>query len=89
MSASVIRSPGARHGPCLDLCIHQDCLELRAIAAAICPLCQQPIGYDNRFYRDQIHGLVHAICLEDYLQIQTQKLLQSKPEQGKPLEVTT
>ena len=38
------------------------------MAAVDCPYCQEPIGYDKRFYcegDDPIHDLCHAFCLEE------------------------
>lgn len=72
MSAGTIPAPGTDLGPCtttrsrgLELtCGHTDCAASRADAATPCGLCGAPIGYETRYYRDDAHGLVHALCLE-------------------------
>lgn len=54
-------------GPCEDVgCGHRDCKATRAMAESICRLCEQPIGYDVRFYHDNKNEgqWVHAFCLE-------------------------
>ena len=71
MAAGTISKPGTAYGPCEDDCDHLDCRDTRAEAEALCVRCQQPIGYDARYYRvaeaDAIGGVpsvVHALCEE-------------------------
>jgi hypothetical protein len=60
---------GVEIGPCVAPCKHTDCVETRALAASLCRLCGQPIGYERPFYRDPVDGpsgvvcYVHARCL--------------------------
>lgn len=71
MSASTLRAPGAKYGPCERPCSHMDCEASRKMAAAVCPLCAKPIGWDTRFYDDRSNhglGLVHALCLEEQVE---------------------
>jgi hypothetical protein len=38
------------------------------MAAAVCPHCAKPIGYNTRFHcegDDKVRDLVHALCLEE------------------------
>lgn len=69
MAAGVLSEPGTQYGPCIEDCKHVDCAATRRHAAVICPDCHKPIGYGNRFYRDQEEGeeadwtrLVHMMC---------------------------
>lgn len=72
MAASRLPRPGTKLGPC-KRCQHIDCSETRDMAEGVCRICSEPIGYDRRFYRDDIVGdrgpetkaYVHASCLED------------------------
>lgn len=64
MASIFISPPGSKYGPCDGTCQHTDCQELRTIAASVCALCEQPIGYDQRFCQDREYtGYVHEICL--------------------------
>jgi len=63
MAASVISRPGSEYGPCKEDCNHSDCAELRHMANLICNECNEPIGYEARFYQDEF-GQAHARCLE-------------------------
>jgi len=66
MAAGFLSPPGTQYGPCIDeICGHTDCKATRDMAAAICPLCGHPIGYDRRFYKTDNYGLVHDLCLEE------------------------
>ena len=51
MAASSIATPGSEYGPCVDrLCGHADCEANRQAAECICRICNQPIGYDTKYY---------------------------------------
>ena len=63
MAAGILPKPGSKFGPCAVPCIHKDCAETRASAAAACAYCHKPIGFYVRFYL-QDDGLVHASCAE-------------------------
>ena len=68
MAASFLSAPGTEYGPCVEPCAHTDCAHTRRMAAALCPFCDEPIGYERRYYNDGEPGgldLVHAVCLED------------------------
>ena len=70
MAASTLPAPGTQYGPCAEPCSHTDCAHTRRMAAAVCPFCDEAIGYDRRFYNDggaSLGGfdLVHALCAED------------------------
>lgn len=65
MAAGILPKPGTELGPCEDHgCGHTDCAETRRMAAVICRLCGEPVGYERRFYDDE-GRLVHGACLED------------------------
>lgn len=58
-------APGAEHGPCKKKCKHLDCAEQREWAAKPCSYCNEPIGYDAKFYTDGVGGerkFSHALC---------------------------
>lgn len=66
MAAMSIEKPGVGSGPCLK-CEHEDCAENRTLAAAPCAICNEPLGYDKRFFRDNLDdgkGLrnTHMVC---------------------------
>ncbi len=63
MAPGLIPRPGTDYGPCSEPCRHIDCQQTRHDAAAVCPHCRQPIGYDRPFYR-QAGELAHASCAE-------------------------
>ncbi len=48
-------------------CEHRDCAQTRSMAAAMCRLCDHPIGWDVGFFTDPMDpkrlALVHADCL--------------------------
>ena len=70
MAASTLPAPGTEYGPCGGPCAHTDCAHTRRMAAVVCPLCEEEIGYGRRFYNDGQPGgfdLVHALCAEDDL----------------------
>jgi hypothetical protein len=65
MAAGVLQKPGTKLGPCKAQCKHRDCGQTRSDAAALCRLCQKPIGYGSQFYRSRLtEELAHAVCLE-------------------------
>lgn len=49
-----ISKPGSDYGPCADECTHEDCKHLRKWAEGICPLCNEPLGYERGFYRKHV-----------------------------------
>ena len=67
MAAGSVPRPGSEY-LCTAKCQHTDCADLRRIAATLCRICRDPIGYDSLFYRDTDHAtmddFVHAGCLE-------------------------
>ena len=66
--AVTVPMPGTRCGPCDDACSHDDCVKLRAMAAAKCTLCGCAIGFDSRFWVDREgdeRTYTHASCSED------------------------
>lgn len=58
----IIIEPGEKYGPCID-CKHDECCQLREIAAVICHLCGALIGFRQAFCYDADHRQVHFICL--------------------------
>lgn len=66
MAAISVPAPGAKNGrgveigPCVEICTHMDCADLRELAGLACTRCQKPIGYDRLYY----NGPVHADCEE-------------------------
>lgn len=84
MAASTLPAPGTEYGPCAEPCSHTDCAHSRRMAAAVCPFCDEAIGYGRRFYNEGDPGgfdLVHALCLEDHLDGQARE---KPPERGTP-----
>ena len=67
MAAGILPKPGTKHGPC-KRCEHIDCRQTRRDAESLCRVCQRPIGYQTRFYRETDppgrNNLVHAACVE-------------------------
>lgn len=51
MAAGTLAAPGTQAGPCAEDCQHTDCAATRAMADAECAYCDEPIGYETRFYR--------------------------------------
>lgn len=70
MAAGRLPKPGTEYGPCEGECEHVDCKATRLMAAAVCHFCEETIGYDRRFYRDEGGALVHAVCLEESIEAQ-------------------
>jgi len=71
MAAAWLSKPGTEYGPCPDPCKHTDCQATRDMAAALCHVCEEPIGYDRRFYFEpKTKRYVHAICLESQPRMQ-------------------
>lgn len=68
MAAGTLSAPGTEHGPCEEKCEHADCRETRLMSATVCHYCEEPIGYETRFYRDEGGELVHASCHEDSIE---------------------
>lgn len=65
MAAGTLPAPGSEHGPCIKPCEHRDCVASRATASATCSWCDEPIGWDTRFYAGDNPGeYVHALCEE-------------------------
>lgn len=63
MSAAKLPAPGTVLGPCPRPCEHTDCAAARIQAKDPCAICNKPIGWETRFYKDE-GRLVHAACLE-------------------------
>ena len=71
MAAGRLPQPGTKYGPCQDeSCRHRDCAATRTMAAAICRFCNQTIGYDKLFYQEQDGSFVHALCLEEAIDLE-------------------
>lgn len=69
MAAGFLSAPGTEYGPCDTVCKHYDCKDTRALAAAPCLHCGEPIGYEVPFYdlsADYFAGktYAHAKCEE-------------------------
>jgi hypothetical protein len=50
--------------PCLPPCAHLSCIGWRRIVFSICALCDQSIGWEQRFDRHPELGIVHSECLQ-------------------------
>ena len=50
--------------PCLPFCDHRNCIGWRRIIFSICRLCDQSIGWEQRFDKHPQLGIVHSDCLE-------------------------
>lgn len=59
---NILSAPGDNSGPCLKLCSHIKCQEIRQMAAKACPICKKPIGYKQPFFVYE-ERLFHACCL--------------------------
>lgn len=75
----VISQPGNHFGPCTIWdrhtqkarggrvteygCDHADCIEYRRLAAQICPVCGERIGYCRIFQETTPKVFVHEVCL--------------------------
>lgn len=66
MAALTLPSPGTEFGPCVEPCEHGDCETTRREAATKCSFCEDPIGYERRFYSHE-GALCHAVCLHEWL----------------------
>lgn len=66
MAAGVLPAPGTEYGPCdTPECGHRDCEATRETAVSLCSWCDEPIGYDTRYYHGDSPGdYVHALCEE-------------------------
>lgn len=66
MAPGILGIPGTAEGPCVEPCEHSDCHQTRAQAESICRFCNEPIGFDSAFYKDEDIGaagaLVHQTC---------------------------
>ena len=62
MAQGRLPQPGSKFGPCKTACAHKDCAATREDAATACRICNEPIGYDTGFYREDGKVLVHASC---------------------------
>lgn len=67
MAAGILSKPGTKYGPCANECGHVDCAHTRKMATSNCTICNQPIGYETRFYVGQVdkNTYYHALCLEE------------------------
>lgn len=67
MAVGVLPEPGTKFGPCVPECSHRDCAQTRMIAASLCRMCDEAIGYEKGFFRDDAEGAkwIHAVCAED------------------------
>lgn len=80
MAAGILPKPGSEF-LCKGKCEHTDCNHIRQDAAALCRICQKPIGFGRQFYRDttpqgiETGGLVHAICLAEEIERQAKARL--------------
>jgi len=64
---------GSEFSPCAK-CGHRDCAAIRVTAGSICRHCDEPIGWETRFYNDDDPEIkrrtgtninyVHALCEE-------------------------
>jgi hypothetical protein len=55
--------------PCLPFCEHSQCSGWRRIIFSICRLCDQSIGWGERFDEHPELGIVHSECLEQAEQV--------------------
>ncbi len=83
MAAGILAEPGSPNGPCQELCQHIDCAESRRMAAAPCDRCQEPIGYNRRFYSikhepNRQGEFVHADCEEDAVEAERKQKAQPR-----------
>ena len=62
MAYATLPKPGSEYGPCLPTCSHSDCKQTRTMAATICHICNDPLGYAAPFQQDSKDRLVHLHC---------------------------
>lgn len=63
MAAGFLSEPGTEYGPCKEACEHTDCALIRKFATTPCRICEEPIGYNRRFFDSKRDGTVHEACL--------------------------
>lgn len=76
MAAGTLPRPGTKYGPCRPTCAHTDCAATRNLAQMKCRICGKRIGYNVRLYQeDNWQQLVHAVCLEEQIDAEREKML--------------
>jgi hypothetical protein len=69
MAYTVLANPGSQHGPCKDECKHIDCNKTKQLALTLCPLCDEPLGYDRPLTNDpDTQNLGHFSCVEESIE---------------------
>lgn len=73
MAAITLPKPGTELGPCESAdCGHKDCALTREQAAAVCRYCNEPIGYDKRFYfritGESSDNPMHEVCFIEHFE---------------------
>lgn len=60
-----IDTPGTLRGHCKNNCDHIDCRQIREIVKALCPLCEEPLGYGVNLTGtpDDAGRLAHFECV--------------------------
>lgn len=61
---------GEEIGPCLEECIHVDCVMTRKQAATKCANCGEVIGYEVLFFENPDKSLVHNVCEAEMIEVQ-------------------
>lgn len=62
MRLLILTPPGEKYGPCRT-CAHDECDELRQVAASQCHLCGSLVGYNRALCYDADKRPVHFACL--------------------------
>lgn len=76
MAAGRLSAPGSKLGPCAEPCAHIDCRESRAMAAALCVYCGEPIGFlgensrAGNFFQEPEGDYSHESCAFDAAEAQ-------------------
>ncbi len=82
MAAGILAQPGTAFGPCVEMCEHSDCGSTRAMAEAMCMHCDEPIGYDTRFYWIRNERYAHARCEERLIELRARSTYRRRQEEG-------
>ncbi len=68
-AAPPLPKPGTEYGPCEEACEHSDCLAMLRTATELCLHCNEPIGYESRWFdmtplEEPVPKIyAHAVCV--------------------------
>ncbi|MBA7528380.1 hypothetical protein ES705_20563 [subsurface metagenome] len=68
MAYTILPKPGSEVGPCKEACEHTDCAQTRAWADALCPKCNEAIGYERPMLLVEKTEPWHFSCYVEYIE---------------------